>query len=287
MQALASLLHDLDDVPRVTSAPEADGLASFTRLTRELHFHATEVHEAAVRLLTLGQDDWRQAQCAFTIAMAGRTGDAAQASAFLTAVQRVTAVPRARLCAELQAGQLVAQHTVEVPAGHVQGTKMQVQVDEMNYAVNVPAGSGPGAKLRIPVRWLPVQPPPGGSDGIVSRARAHVQQWHQAVGSEARLLHDLLQQHAVRLRRALVPRVRASASLHAAYRDVFKPFADTAELRAAIGMAQKGKTGRLTTVDELGALTDAQLEPFVLLAALIFAGEAPPTLKLGDVVPLP
>ena len=58
------------------------------------------------------------------------------------------------------------------------------------------------------------------------------------------------------------------------------------DLRAAIGRASKGKTGRLTTIDELAALTDEQLTPVLVVCNLGLAGELPPCLKLGDVVPL-
>jgi hypothetical protein len=54
----------------------------------------------------------------------------------------------------------------------------------------------------------------------------------------------------------------------AEYRQVFRPFSTVAEFRASLNLCPLGKTGRLTTVDELMAMTDQQLEPFLQIANL-------------------
>jgi hypothetical protein len=59
------------------------------------------------------------------------------------------------------------------------------------------------------------------------------------------------------------------------------------ELRHHANACKKGKTGRLTTVDEIYEMSDEQLIPILAITNLIFAGEAPEIIKLGDIVPLP
>jgi hypothetical protein len=114
-----------------------------------------------------------------------------------------------------------------------------------------------------------------------------MQRLRTRVAAEAQLLCAMLRKHALPLRQSRTPRVAASAKLALAYRGVFSPYASVQELRAAIDRAPKGRTGRLTTIDELAALSDEQLELLLPLCELLFAGEAPPAMKLGDVVPLP
>ena len=85
----------------------------------------------------------------------------------------------------------------------------------------------------------------------------------------------------------LRPRVTATARRDAEYRAVFAPIESVQELRDELALHKKGKTGRLTTIDELDALEDDWFEPVVLLLNLILAGETPAALKLGDVAPNP
>ena len=79
----------------------------------------------------------------------------------------------------------------------------------------------------------------------------------------------------------------ADQQRQADYTDIFAPFQTIQELREELKSAKKGKTGRLTTIDELILLPDAQMEILRIIANLILAGEAPTLLKLGDVAPLP
>ena len=71
-----------------------------------------------------------------------------------------------------------------------------------------------------------------------------------------------------------------------AYRQIFAPFRDVQELRGELSRLKKGKTGRLTTVEELQDMTDEQLEPVFVICNLLLAGEGPTILKLGDIIPL-
>jgi len=71
------------------------------------------------------------------------------------------------------------------------------------------------------------------------------------------------------------------------FRRIFQPFADVTELRHHANACKKGITGRLTTVDEIYEMSDEQLIPILAITNLIFAGEAPEIIKLGDIVPLP
>ena len=70
-----------------------------------------------------------------------------------------------------------------------------------------------------------------------------------------------------------------------AYRQIFAPLETVRELREELRRAKKGKTGRLTTVEELEALSDVQLEPIRVLCNLQLVGECLPILKIGDVIP--
>ena len=56
------------------------------------------------------------------------------------------------------------------------------------------------------------------------------------------------------------------------------------ELRQYAQSYKKGKTGCLTTVDEICALINEEMILMLPVTNLIFAGEAPDVLKLGDIV---
>ena len=80
--------------------------------------------------------------------------------------------------------------------------------------------------------------------------------------------------------------VPPDARQHEAYQQVFAPFRDVQELREELSRVKKGKTGWLTTVEELQDMTDKQLEPVLVICNLLLAGEGPTILKIGDIVPL-
>ena len=120
-------------------------------------------------------------------------------------------------------------------------------------------------------------------------AESILHDWIRDADTELDEILSAIRRHAKRIHSfALDLKTRFSHHLERDndFRSVFAPFANVGDLRAAIGRASKGKTGRLTTIDELAALTDKQLTPVLVVCNLGLAGELPPCLKLGDVVPL-
>ena len=59
------------------------------------------------------------------------------------------------------------------------------------------------------------------------------------------------------------PCVMPDATRDEAYQQIFAPLETVRELREELRRAKKGKTGRLTTVEELEAMSDVQLEPMM------------------------
>jgi len=96
----------------------------------------------------------------------------------------------------------------------------------------------------------------------------------------------MLDIHAVPLWKSLQPRVPPDARIDEAYKQVFAPFKDVQELRQELDHAKKGKTRRLTTVEELQDMTDEQLVPVLIICNLLLAGESQKILKIGDIIPL-
>ena len=148
----------------------------------------------------------------------------------------------------------------------------------------------PQAREGVDTAPLPVHPMPAQTDlaEVPIQLAAHeVRTWLDEVATEADLIADMVAKHAERLAERYAARVKPTAIRDGEYREAFRPFHDVAELRREIERHSLGKTGRLMTMDELAALSDSQLEPFLHMTHLIFAGETPSVLKLGDVAPLP
>ena len=149
------------------------------------------------------------------------------------------------------------------------------------------------------MRPLPVQPLPqlDGADSTESAddidikvniqdvAAKVVSEWQQASVNELEQIERVLNAHAEQQWRALQPCVQPDATRDEAYRQIFAPFTSVQNLREELRRAKKGKTGRLTTVEELEAMSDVQLEPIRVLCNLQLVGECPPILKIGDVIP--
>ena len=111
--------------------------------------------------------------------------------------------------------------------------------------------------------------------------------WSKGVQTEADLVCEMLTKHCDGIWDTLQKVPIPDAQRDSEYRQVFRPFETVQDFRASTKLCPLGKTGRLTTVDELAAMTDQQLEPFRHVANLIFTGDAPSLLKTGDVCPLP
>ena len=145
----------------------------------------------------------------------------------------------------------------------------------------------PRAREGVDTAPLPVHPMPAQTDlaEVPIQLAAHeVRTWLDEVATEADLIADMVTKHAERLAGFYAARAKPTATRDEEYREAFRPFHDVAELRREIERHSLGKTGRLMTMDELAALSDSQLEPFLHMTHLIFAGETPSVLKLGDVV---
>ena len=95
-----------------------------------------------------------------------------------------------------------------------------------------------------------------------------------------------LETHCEGLRKSFEPTATGGRGRDQGFREVFRPLTTVQELRSEINQAAKGKTGRLTTMDELSAMSDDQLTGLLKLTNLILAGECPCILKIGDVLPL-
>jgi hypothetical protein len=127
------------------------------------------------------------------------------------------------------------------------------------------------------------------SPRVCIMAQTILRDWIRDADTELGEILSAIRRHAKRIHSfALAMKARFSHHVDRDkdFRDVFALFQNVGELRAAIGRASKGKTGRLTTIDDLASLTDEHLAPVLLVCNLGFAGELPPCLKLGDVVPL-
>ena len=111
--------------------------------------------------------------------------------------------------------------------------------------------------------------------------------WRMSIATEAQLIEEMLYKHAGPMCRSFSEAPSPNAARDASFRKIFQPFQDVTELRQFANTCKKGKTGRLTTVDEICALGDEELIPMLAITELIFAGEAPDILKMGDIVPLP
>jgi len=110
--------------------------------------------------------------------------------------------------------------------------------------------------------------------------------WQKDGQEELTEILRMLDIHVVPLWKSLQPCVLPDVRRDEAYRQVFVPLKDVQELRQELGRAKKGKTGRLTTVEELQDMTDEQFVPVLIICNLLLAGESPKILRIGDSIPL-
>jgi len=113
-----------------------------------------------------------------------------------------------------------------------------------------------------------------------------INNWQKYGKKELTEILRMLDIHAVPLWKSLQQCVPPDTRQDEAYQQVFAPFRDVQELRQELGCLKKGKTGRLTTVEELQDMTDKQLKPVLVICNLLLAGEGPTILKICDIIPL-
>ena len=106
------------------------------------------------------------------------------------------------------------------------------------------------------------------------------------IRTESNLIQQMLNTHAVNTVASFGTAPLPCQLRDESFRRIFQPFTDLTELRHHANACKKGKTGRLTTVDEICEMSDEQLIPILAITNLIFAGEVPEIIKLGDIVPL-
>ena len=103
-------------------------------------------------------------------------------------------------------------------------------------------------------------------------AKGAAKEWLQGTLEEASGIAATLEQSAQTLREGLEPKA-SSEALREAYREAKRNFTDVAELRGALEAMGKGKTGRSMAFEQLLHLEDRELEPWLLITKMFFAGE--------------
>ena len=171
---------------------------------------------------------------------------------------------------------------------HFNGLDLRVTGKEPNGSWRL-QGQGVHGEVIAPESCLQaVAPPPVRKERKTAAevAKGAASEWLQGTLEEASGIAATLEQSAQTLREGLEPKA-SSEALREAYREAKRNFTDVAELRGALEAMGKGKTGRSMAVEQLLHLEDRELEPWLLITKMFFAGEVVDELKLGTVSPLP
>ena len=88
------------------------------------------------------------------------------------------------------------------------------------------------------------------------------------------------------MHRHLQPKAGVREGVHAAWLSTLDSFESVVQLRTALNDMNTGKSGRSLALEHLLHLSDADLEPWLLVTRMIFAGEMVDALTLGTVSPL-
>ena len=83
--------------------------------------------------------------------------------------------------------------------------------------------------------------------------------WKTNISTEALLIKEMLHKHAGPMCASFSQAPHASQERDASVRRIFRQFNNVTELRHSAQTCKKGKTGRLTTVDEICALGGEEL----------------------------
>ena len=111
-------------------------------------------------------------------------------------------------------------------------------------------GADPQAREGADAAPLPSYPLPAQYqwDEVPTKLAAQeVGAWLDEVATEADLIAEMVVKHAGRLAGCYAARANPTAARDKEYREAFRPFRDTAELRREIERHSRGKQGRLMT----------------------------------------
>ena len=129
-------------------------------------------------------------------------------------------------------------------------------------------------------------PPPAAERTANLVAKEQACSWLQATATEARAIAQALKEHAGALSRALQPRKAVKLEV-VTWREARRNYESVGELRAALQVMDKGKTGQSHAVEQLLHLNDCLLEPWLHVTSMFFEGEIVDEMNLGVVSPLP